>query len=404
VTAITYISALDDSGYAQAAIAYVRGLVNAGVPVHWQQFAWPDATSVSPRMISHEEALARARHIGGTAHNDLVALVKATHHAVNSDVQIMHTIPEYFPRFSVANRELVGMTAWETSKIPSHWVSLCNTAHRLVVPSTHNQKVFSNAQLRCSVHNVAHIRRSRWSEFSSLELHRIRNDIGLDDNVFTFYCISTNDPRKNIRGLLENFCHAFTADQAVQLLIKTTDTGYEDSAPFAHRPNVTLIGARLREITSTLGRAPPRIRVIASTRLSQREIDALHDIGDCYVSFAHGEGWGLGAFDAATYGNPVLMPNWSGHLDFLPQPWRGGMPVQLSPAPVWPTHQPSMWNDQSWANVSQKDGVNALQDAFTNIEAHRADAQRIQGFIANEFSEARVTRRLLNVIDGANDA
>ena len=38
--------------------------------------------------------------------------------------------------------------------------------------------------------------------------------------------------------------------------------------------------------------------------------DAIHAIGDCYVSLTHGEGWGMGAFDAATLGKPVLITGW----------------------------------------------------------------------------------------------
>jgi glycosyltransferase involved in cell wall biosynthesis len=404
VNRIRYISAFDESGYGQAAIAYVRGLVNSGARVHWQPFAWPEGGNPHPRFIPHNEALLRANRIGGDSKHDLVALLRATQQPAEPDVCVMHCVPEFFPRFALPHCNLIGMTAWESSKIPAHWISLCNIPHRLIVPSAHNQRVFSAEHLRGAVHAVAHIRRAHWSEFTTSEIDRFRHAVGLKENAMTFYCVGTTDPRKNIHGLLHNFCSAFTAEQAVQLVIKTTEVGCEERAPFNQRPTTQLIDRWLREISQTLGRLLPRVRVITDRHLSQRDMDALHEIGDCYVSFSHGEGWGLGAFDAATYGNPVLMPDWGGQLDFLPTPRLGAMPMHLVPAPIWPTLRPSMWNDQAWASVETKDGVRALRSVFADIEAHRAEARVIQGFIANEFSEARVTRRLLAVINDELDA
>ncbi len=401
---ITYVSALDESGYAQAAIAYVRGLVNAGVRVHWQQFAWPAGRDTGPRLLSHDEALSRAQVLSGNAQNDLAVLLQATRLPLPTEALVMHTIPEYFPLFAMPNCALIGMTAWETSKIPPQWISLCNIPHRLIVPSLHNLQVFSAARLRSKVHAVAHIRRNRWSEFTTSQLDDFRAAVGLEKSALTFYCVSTADPRKNIRGLLNSYCRAFTSDQAVQLLIKTSEMGYDDHAPFMHRPAVPLLEEWLNDITAALGRSAPHVRVIANNRLTQRDIDALHEIGDCYVSFSRGEGWGLGAFDAATFGNPVLMPDWGGQVDFLPSPRRAAMPIHLDAAPIWPTHKPSMWNDQSWANVHGEDGVKAFKDASINIDTHRSEARRIQGFIANEFSEERVTKQLLAAVDGELDA
>ena len=51
--------------------------------------------------------------------------------------------------------------------------------------------------------------------------------------------------------------------------------------------------------------------------LSDDEVAALHHRGDCFVSLCRSEGWGLGAFDAAAQGNPVVTTGFGGHLDYL---------------------------------------------------------------------------------------
>jgi short subunit fatty acids transporter len=60
-------------------------------------------------------------------------------------------------------------------------------------------------------------------------------------------------------------------------------------------------------ITQSFPSAAP-VAVIAEHRLTDGEMLALHEVGDCFISLARAEGWGLGAFEAASLGNPVLHP------------------------------------------------------------------------------------------------
>ena len=65
-----------------------------------------------------------------------------------------------------------------------------------------------------------------------------------------------------------------------------------------------------RPVEETLSRLvsefanPPRI-VLLTDLLSDLEIQALHTLGDCYVSTSRGEGWGYGAYEAAWFGKRV---------------------------------------------------------------------------------------------------
>ena len=63
-------------------------------------------------------------------------------------------------------------------------------------------------------------------------------------------------------------------------------------------------------------RNPARVRLEVETWTDDR-IAGLHTRGDCYVTLAHGEGWGIGAFDATAYGNPVVATGWGGFLEYL---------------------------------------------------------------------------------------
>jgi glycosyltransferase involved in cell wall biosynthesis len=91
---------------------------------------------------------------------------------------------------------------------------------------------------------------------------------------------------------------------------------------------------------------PPAVRLLVGT-LRDDEIAALHASGDCFVSLCRSEGWGIGAFDAAAFGKPVVTTGWSGHLDFL-----GGSPYLVDYELIAvndPLGEPSYTPDQRWA-------------------------------------------------------
>lgn len=51
--------------------------------------------------------------------------------------------------------------------------------------------------------------------------------------------------------------------------------------------------------------------------LPEKRIRQLHYDSDCYVTCTRGEGWGLGSFEAAIIGNPVIATGFSGMKDYL---------------------------------------------------------------------------------------
>ena len=103
--------------------------------------------------------------------------------------------------------------------------------------------------------------------------------------------------------------------------------------------------------------------------LSDDELTGLHTRGDCFVSLCRSEGWGLGAFDAAGYGNPVVTTGYGGHLDYL-----DGSPylVRFDVVPVDdPAGAPSYVPDQHWSQPDLDHGAELLRE----VVAHRREAE-----------------------------
>ena len=90
---VKFLSFVEPSGYGMAALAYVRALVNAGVPVRWVpvRHGTHGVAPVAPGealplslLATDDESLA-----------DLPALLAATSRPVAYDTVVAHTVPEH---------------------------------------------------------------------------------------------------------------------------------------------------------------------------------------------------------------------------------------------------------------------------------------------------------------------
>ena len=111
---------------------------------------------------------------------------------------------------------------------------------------------------------------------------------------------------------------------------------------------------------------------LVTRQLSDDEVRALHVRGDCFVSLCRSEGWGLGAFDAAVCGNPVVTTGYGGHVDFL-----AGSPflVRFDLLAVQdPAGYPSYAPDQRWAEPDVDDGAEMLRRVCSDRTGARSEA------------------------------
>ena len=374
----------------------MRGLVNAGVPVQWVPVKYRGNDDIPVRF--GEPLLLSPLAIDDAALRDLPSLLAATSRPIAYDTIIAHTVPEHWPGLFEPGKRNVGYTVWETDAPPPHWVPLLNSADRICVPCQMNRDSFMAAGVRPPVHVVPHIRRHAWNEFAPSEISAMRMQLGIPENHFVFYTINAWDPRKALPMLLRTYIHAFTADDPVTLLIKVPPLGYGAPPFYQREPTIALAQAAIDAAAGEVGREPPSVCLLPYD-LTGRGIDMLHELGDCYVSLAHGEGWALGAFDAATRGTPVVMTGWGGHLDYLGADWPGALDYRLAVVPVWPPHRPSYWPSQRWAAPDFDGAVAALRRAFEMPEAAADAAAQIQAEISDRYAEPVVTRQLLAALD-----
>lgn len=285
------------------------------------------------------------------------------------EVVVGHLVPEYLPRLrSWCGDEafLVGHTAWETDRIPAHWAECLAVADLIVVPSAFSSAAFAAAGLDVPIEVVPHVAppaprpgRSRFDD--------------LDPGRHVFYTIGEWTPRKALEATVEAYLRAFRGDDPVLLVVKTTPR--DPRAPEPASAGRAGRGSAAFAVAQLLARHPDHAPVSLITDvLSDDEIAGLHARGDCFVSLSRGEGFGLGAFDAAIGETPVVVTGWGGQLDFL-----AGSPylVDSCLVPVEdPLGFPSFTRDQRWAEADLDHAAALLRRVVAEREEAVAEATR----------------------------
>ena len=396
---VLYCGSGDLSGYGQAAIAYVRGLVNAGLPVHWVPMDWlPNRMAAGSWTLPDGRPRGLLEQCGTHGHlADVPALVRHTSAPIAHDVVIVHAPPEAWPQIFEPGKRNIGVTVWETDRAPAHWLPLLRQADRVIVPCEFNRAAFARSGLDRPIRVVPHIRRHCWREFTPADVAHARAQLGIPAGHRVFYTIGAWDPRKNLPALIRAFARAFAAEAPVCLLVKTGATGHGDAPFYPVFPSRELVLQAMHDAAAEIGRPPAQI-VLVDAELDGDSLDLIHALGDIYVSLTHGEGWGLGAFEAATLGKPVVMTAWGGHCEFLGADWPGAIPCALEPVPLWPPHQPSYFPSQRWAAPDLDRAAALMRAAMDDGDPGLAAARATRERIVRDCAEPVVVDALIEAI------
>lgn len=391
--AIRYYGAADLSGYGQAAVAYVRALVNADVAVQWIPLDWaPQRMQVG---TWQRPLLQQCGRDGWMA--DLPALVERTSAPVPYDTIVAHAPPEFWPLAFESGKRNIGYAAWETDRAPAHWLPLMRQADTVLVPSAHNRDAFVRSGLSRPIFVVPHLRRHRWCEFSPGDIAAAREDLGVPAGHRIFYTINAWDPRKALPDLIDAFARAFGETDRVALLIKTDATGHSAGPLYTRRTTRALATQAISDSAARLGRPTPLI-VMHDDKLDADAIDLIHAVGDTYVSLSRGEGFGLGAFEAATLGKPVIMTGWGGHTEYFGDDWPGAVPYRLAPVPLWPPDLPSYFPSQRWAEPDITAAARMMRGILDDSAPMLTNAARVRQRIVERYAEPVIVEQFLDAI------
>jgi glycosyltransferase involved in cell wall biosynthesis len=371
---IKYVSLLEPSGYGTAARRYLAGLGKAGVPLTW-----------TPLVHRKSQRMWYAPFEGrSTGDPEMDAFCNRR---IGYDTLILHTVPEYYPLWAERERgkKIIGCTVWETDGIPDHWADLLNKVDHLFVPCRWNREVFKKCGVTTPVDVIPHI-------VAGEALPECPRPEGIGPDDYVFYTIGAWTARKAIGMTVRSYLDTFDADDPVVLIVKTTERD------FTRRFMKRFFGSThrsLRMITRRY-RRPARIRLITE-EVSDEDILKIHAAADCYVSLCRSEGWGLGAFDAAGFGRPVIITGFGGQLDYLPRDL--AFLVDYSTVAVEDAAgRKSYSRNQNWAEPDIAHGSALMRYVFDHRDTAGARGRALREHVRKNFGESLITGKMIDAV------
>ena len=317
------------------------------------------------------------------------------------DIYIQVTVPNEFQPLGHYN---IGITAAiETTHSPLDWVHGCNRMDLIIVPSEHSKKslvdsVYNEADKQTGqlikqhriekpveilfegfdeedfgTEHVAHITEldSIKEDFAFLFVgHWLRGDLGED--------------RKNVGMMIKTFAMAFKNEKVKPALVLKTS-----SAGFSVRDRESIV-KKIREcLGSDYGKVPV---YLLHGDLTQSEMNGLyeHPKVKAMLNFTKGEGFGRPLLEFSLTGKPVIVSNWSGHLDFLKQ---GAV---LLEGELKPVHESAadqfLLKESQWFNVNISKALSSIKDVYKNYDKHKTASLQLGKQNKQNFGLEKMTK------------
>ena len=297
---IKYIGFNDSTGYGIAARTMVSALRQESATVHWVPVVG-GASAYKPHSVPQ---------------------IREGYKSV-----IIHTVPEYYPYWlkfeqeqKTKSKKIWGYTTWETDKIPRHWAKLLNIMDGIFVPCNWNREVFRECGVQTRIEVLPHVSQFQGQspeDLPSPGLQKLMERIG---KRFVFYNVGVWSERKAPWLLVEAFLSEFSPHEPVTLVMKT---GKQDFTKFRrkwYKPWQSAPGNAanaFKKIMKSVVNGPEVIHL--EEELSDNDMASFHKMGDCFVALGRGEGWGMGSYEAAWWGKPIITTGLGGVLDYLPE-------------------------------------------------------------------------------------
>ena len=322
------------------------------------------------------------------------------------DIYIQVTVPNEFQALGFYN---IGITAAiETTHSALDWVHGCNRMDLILVPSEHSKK-----SLVDSVYNEVDKQSGQL-----IGQHRIQKPIeilfeGFDENDFgtehvahiteldsikedfAFLFVGhwlrgdLGEDRKNVGMMIKTFAMAFKNEKVKPaLVLKTSSAGF----------SVLDREQTIKKIKEVLGNDYGKVPVyLLHGDLTSAQMNGLyeHPKVKAMLNFTKGEGFGRPLLEFSLTGKPVIVSNWSGHLDFL----KNG--AVLLEGELKPVHESAadqfLLKEAQWFNVNISKALSTIKDVYKNYDKYKTESFQLGKQNKQNFGLEKMTK-LFDVI------
>lgn len=313
------------------------------------------------------------------------------------EIFIQLTVPNEFMRHGTELN--IGITAGiETNKCSQAWIEGCNRMDVIFTSSTHSKQVFeqSTAMVNGVPMKVTRpvevlfegVNLDKYFEVNIAKKADILQTIP-EDKLFLFVGHwlpgALGQDRKDVGMLIKTFFDTFKTSSVQKvtqpaLVLKTTGGTYGPIDALNLRNKINDI-KNLYASTVTL----PNVYIIHG-ELTDSEMNMMYNSPKviAHVSFTKGEGYGRPLAECSLSKKPLVVPNWSGLLDFtefaikLP-----GQLTQVHPSAAWPG---VIEQDAAWFTVNYPYASTVLKRIYEHPAEYVDNAKRQAYLIRNKFS------------------
>ena len=327
------------------------------------------------------------------------------------DVWMQITVPNEFQPVGKFN---IGVTAGiETDLCAPQWIEGLNRMNLNLVSSEHAKKVFEqstfekrNSQTQ-QVEAVIKLEKPIEVLFEGVDteiykkLDKVTSISELNNipEKFAFLFVGHwlqgdfSQDRKNVGGMIKTFLETFANKKDQPALILKTQSATPSMMDRADMLE------KINSIQKMVKGDLPNIYLLHG-EFTDEEMNELynHSKIKAHVSFTRGEGFGRPLLEATISQKPLIVSNWSGHLDFLNLEWivpLSGLVEQIHPSAVV---QDMLIPEGRWFTADYKMASKKLKDVFENYKNYLDGAKRQSYRSRTEFSLEKMGEKLESLI------
>lgn len=316
------------------------------------------------------------------------------------DIYIQVTVPNEFQPLGFYN---IGITAAiETTHCALDWVHGCNRMDLIIVPSEHSKKslvdTIYNEQDKQTGKLIAQHKIQKpieilfegFDEFdfgtdtvaTISELDAIKEDFAF---LFVGHWLrgDLGEDRKNVGMMIKTFAMAFKNEKVKPaLVLKTSSAGF----------SVIDRETTIKKIRSVLGSDYKSVPIyLLHGDLTPAQMNGLyeHPKVKAMLNFTKGEGFGRPLLEFSLTGKPVIVSNWSGHLDFL----KSG--AVLLEGDLKPVHESAadqfLLKESQWFNVNISKALITIKDVYKNYNKYKIESSQLGKQNKQNFGLSKMT-------------
>ena len=316
------------------------------------------------------------------------------------DIYIQVTVPNEFQPVGHYN---IGITAAiETTHSPLDWVHGCNRMDLIIVPSEHSKKslvdsvyneVDNNTKQLIAQHKIQKPVEILFEGFDEMDFgtdtieHITELDSIKEDFAFLFVGHwlrgDLGEDRKNVGMMIKTFAMAFKNEKKKPaLILKTSSAGF----------SIIDRESTIKKIKEVLGKDYKSVPIyLLHGDLTPAQMNGLyeHKKVKAMLNFTKGEGFGRPLLEFSLTGKPILVSNWSGHIDFLKQ---GAV---LLEGELKPVHESAadqfLLKESQWFNVNISKALVAMKDVYKNYNKYKTESSKLGKHNLAKFSLTKMT-------------